>query len=1333
MRTGFSRIAARAGWLIVLGALLCAVAHGGGKERLPVGEFSAVKMKAPTLDGKIEPGEWDRTFFTSGVMTPFGHKLQTSATSFGLGYDEKNIYVLAICHRTTGEWYLKKSVRENDGYSYGDPSIEVWVSPPTMVPETYQSVINTYPAVMDVHNIPSRGYAAQGWRADWKIGVSENEERYIIEAAVPIKDFGFDTIKNGDVWQFLMCRTCHGAKPRAQASWSLTQGFSEIIQHVPVHFHADGVVVQVRGIETIHAGDYRFAIEVAAPEKDGANVDVGIVWHEKVDPQTGEGETKTVSLAKRERKEVVFEGKRQGKGNFTLSVTSKDGGLVYRQSFPYEVSGWKPSTPEEGAPPKELDIRVLYGPINNIMIVRADIINLPARAEVVGGTIRLRDPSKGDKVVAEHDLPGFKEWYSNANFDLEAVDVPVLDFSAAAAQFTPPETDDPKKIDAAKKKFWKELEQAKTKKLKVEVIAKNAAGEELKSASREVDLVRKKFPWQDNNVGITDEVIPPWTPLEVDGGTVKVWNKEFGVNGLGLVEKNRNGEVDRQIRSMKLVALVDGKRVEIKPSKAKVEKHVDAYARMSGGGEGAGLKLTNKAKVEFDGYVLNDLTIAPAGGEAKVEKLFLEVVLPESEATHYCTTAGGWAAAHAKTPEYWSSRMTGSGVLIGDFVPYVWLTNSDRAFLWLADNDKGWFTDDDRSLPTQEIERKDGTVTLRINFFEMPVTLKKPTSLRYAWQTFPSRPLPEGWRTIVCSNRPQLLPSAKNTYFWTEADWAVLWPYYCSPFAWSFEKSKKTFDRLPEGSKHRPCVGSIAHSIGRYMDYERREFERFVVDWGSTPGDRANANVVQCKGTVDFRVWHYREWVRQAGFRGLYVDENYLALEKNFIEGGAYYREDGQLQAGYSYLPLREYFKRFKVMMHQEGMTAPNLWQHISSGSAYHAWFGDIFFEGENVEPTNLEYDYIEVLPAERMRAIGSSACAGGVMTMMCQSQRHRTNWWQKHTHQFVGWVLAHDIMPEQVRWYEPIAQEAGFYKPGVRFLGYWKEENPAAVSEKDCMASTHLVGKRALVWVVNATREDKTLAVAVDWKKLGFDRAKCIALDVETGEEVALSAPGFALPVLQRDFKAVYIIERQKMEPGQTFLATFEDGVDADEAFGNEVIVTRYSKKGDNTKAQIDGRDGKALKLPDGGVELWLHQHVGATEGRIAFSAKVGGKDGGVCHIAVPRTRDPVLPKADGIVVALQKKQVVFGLADKNGRVDKDKRVAADRPGAGWHDFVLAWKDGKTWLEVDGKKMGEVPIQRMPVCDARGPALQESGMFVLGGSNAVEAVDTIRCFSKAE
>jgi len=1295
------------------------------------------------------------------MIAPFEHELQTAETTVALGYDERHFYFLFNCRRTDAEWYLRKAVRENDDYDYGDPSVEIWITPPTLVPETYQNIINTYPAVLDQKMIPTRGYVAQGWKGNWTTAVTESETHYVLEASIPIKDFGFDGVKSGDVWRFLMCRTAHGAKPRAQASWSITQAFSEIPQHPQVHLVDDSAVVQLFNVTSVFSGNYRLPMAIVAPDKAKAEVTLELRWHkEPTFADTDKIIRQAFTLDAGERKPFEFAGavppeamNEKKAGHFTITATQAVGGasvprVIFRQSFPFQVNGWAPSPKPvrpEKAEVKELDFRAMYGPESNVMIVRADIIDLPDRAKVAGGAIRLLDPTQNNKELMGFAMQPFRHCYSSTHFALDKLRIPVADWP---------------RIDAAEAENAKLAKEGKPPKpsptpeplkVLVEVTVKDADGKPLKSESKEVGLLRHRFEWSDNSVGITDKVIPPWPPATWKNGTVGVWNRLLALDGLGLLKKADNGGVD-QVKRMRLVAVSGGKPIEVVPSAPSLVRHVEAQVDVAGTGEGGGIKVEAKTRVEFDGFTLNEWTLS-----GKADKLTLEVVFPEEEATHFCTTAGGWAATHDVTPAYWSSQQTGSGMLLGDFVPYIWLTNSDRAFIWVADNDKGWGTETDRSHPTQEIIRKDGTVTLRVHFIELPTELKQPTTIKWAYQTFPSRPLPPGWRSIICASRKGDLLGARNTYFWfdSQADWAVLWPYYCSPYPWSLEKSKKAFDQFPRNTDHRPMVGSIAHAIARYRDYAGHEFSGYVVDWGETPGDFSNGNTTQGKGPNDFRVWHYQKWVREAGFRGLYVDENYLGLDKNFLTGGAYFKPDGRLQPGYSYLGEREYFKRLKIMFHENGVLAPNLWQHISSGAAYHAWFGDIFFEGENVEPTDLNADYLEVLPAGRLRAIGSAKCAGGVMTMMCQSSRHATVHEPKHTHQFVGWVMAHDVLPEQVPFYNVLAQEARLYEDNVEFFGYWKKGCPVAAKTPDCLASAHVAKPpagskpaggpppRAIVWVVNTARKDQTVDVLVDFGGLGLSRGKTVALNAETGEAVELTRRGFSVPVLQRDFAAVHLIERQLLKADESFYASFDREfvvrpsgriVEADEALGCSMF--------EPTDAPLtQGVKGQALSVGRDGIRLWPRLHLTDAEGRLAFQARLTGKQGLIFSTTPRQARQTVggasVPRDSALAISLDKEGILFERLESKPGAKDGQRVTSrgfetrGRLGLeGWHAFDLAWKGGKATLSVDGQPVGTLDIQSLSTGSGIGVAVAESGKFLFGGrGEAVTAIDDIRCY----
>ena len=1330
----------RLGTLAIVLAAGVAWAAGKGAERLPVGEFTATRFeKAPVIDGKVEPGEWDRAFTTSGLITPFDHGLQESETTMSLGFDNERLYFLFQCRRGNSEWKLWKYARLNDDYSFGEPSVEVWVSPPALVPETYQNILNTYPAVFDNKQIPSRGYTAQGWKGNWSVGTTETATNYIIEASVPIKDFGVEGIKNGDVWRFLLCRNCLGAKPRSQASWSITQGFAEIPQHPSVHLEDDSLTTQLTGISSLLAGKYAFQLALVGPAHKAVDAEVEVRIQKDIAPaEDDKVRTKRVSLKAGERQVLDFTGDvtELKQGNVTFRVAKTDGALVYRQTFPFAVSGWTPqppSRPEKQKPAEELAVTALYGPETKTVFVKADIFDLPGREGVAGGDVKVVDPASG-KTLAAADLRSFKEWYGGAELKLTGVDIPVADFTKLDGYWAGVHAinDSNSVIKAANEKIEAQNKRLKAgeapqpllpklkapdvppataaKTVDVIVTVKDKAGKEIRQNKTAVDLIAYKAQWMDNTVGITDKVIAPWTPVEVKGGEVKVWNRTLSLDGLGLAQQVKHGEVAHLAAPMRLVAVKDGKDIEVKAGAPRVARHVEAEADLTGAAEAAGLAFKARTHVEFDGFVNINLDLAPAGKEpVKLDGLFLEIALPAERATHYCTTAGGWAAIHDVLPDHWVSATVASGMLVGDFVPYVWLTDSDYAFLWFADNDKGWNLDPERKHSAQEIVRRDGKVYLRVNFFAMPTEVSAARTLTWGWQTFPSRPLPAGWRATFCASSAPV-PHTRNTYFWTDADWAVLWPYYCSPFPWSMSKSKTALENAVRDPRHRPCVGSIAHSIGRYRDYDGNQFPGLAVDWGATPGQIGNSDVTASKGPNDFRLWHYQKWVREAGFRGLYVDENYIALEDNFLTGNAYWRPDGLLQRAYNYVGLREYFKRMKIMFAQNNVPAPNLWQHITSGAAYHAWFGDVFFEGENVEPTDLTTDYIEVLPAGRLRAIGSAKCAGGAMTMMCQSMRHQTPWWEKHTHQFLGWVMAHDVLPEQSSLYPNLVEAGHLYSADCTFHPYWKP-SPFTTRTPDCLVSAHTADGRALLWVVNVGRKDAVVEVSV----AGFDAGKVVVVNAETGAPMEFKAGKLTVPVLQRDFVPVLIAPSAE----ETFSAGFDKGVDADYALGCGVLEPAGRPTVGGALALVDdGKGGKAVALEGASIKLRPHLQLGDEAGRVTFRGQVP-----------ERANGPVITLG---VLSVQLKygkepQAILAVEPTARDAGDGVTVTAPAPAAGWHDFAMAWSGGKATLSIDGKAVGEVAIR--PLALAGSAKGNRPAGVLFGGRNSLVALDDIRCY----
>lgn len=65
------------------------------------------------------------------------------------------------------------------------------------------------------------------------------------------------------------------------------------------------------------------------------------------------------------------------------------------------------------------------------------------------------------------------------------------------------------------------------------------------------------------------------------------------------------------------------------------------------------------------------------------------------------------------------------------------------------------------------------------------------------------------------------------------------------------------------------------------------------------------------------------------------------------------------------------------------------------------------------------------------------------------------------------------------------------FGMQGTKMIGYWVESNPVKTSSADVPATIYKKDKSALVSIASWAKEDTTIKLLIDWKKLGIDPAK--------------------------------------------------------------------------------------------------------------------------------------------------------------------------------------------------------------------------------------------------
>jgi hypothetical protein len=1209
----------------------------------------------PAIDGVMKPGEWDRAAACTGFVTAFEGKLARIQSTAWITYDSHYIYVAFRNFRGPEMSFISARARRNDDDAIVyDPANEIWFSPPGSPQTTYQTLFNVYPAVFDSKMIPSVGYTSKSWSGKWEVASRQSADSWTVEARAPISSFGVDRIADGNVWGALFT-TDVIAEPDKFRAWAPGGAFADIPRHGQIEFTNDGPAFQLLNIDSIFGGRPIIDGAVAGPVHSQAEVRISARFGRGVSASVGDSiVTRSVvaGAGSRQTIQIPADLMQAGLRSGFCEISAKTGEKVlYRQVFPFVVDGSvrKPPANISSSPyTQPFGLTASYAPLSKKLVIRVDRYYMQARASVAGGRAQLADPRNG-RTVAQSAIGEFDKDYSEFALDLHDLQVPIetekdwqlLNFQTSgrgAASFPAAE-------------------------YQLRAVLTDKSGNQVAAAAVPVKLQGYQFSWLPNNIGISDQTIAPWTPIHWQNGVVSLWNKTYSLNGAGIANRIVNSGLPQLSGPMTLEALIDGRVVTLSsPAPAAVHQS-PAAIDLEGEARAPNLTVNTKTRVEFDGFVWNSMTVQPT--KANVGQLSLLVTMPAAEGSFFVTTSGGWSSYFGETPDKWDSRESSLPSITGNFVPYTFLTDSERGFTVFADNERGWRLDP--ALPTQELRRQGGVVTLRIHFINKPGPIDHPLTIQYGWMVTPQKPQPSAWRAYVIDYKKYYPQS--TSVFWNEADWNVLWPYYSSPFPHSYEKSRAALN----GTASRGvvgCVGNIAHAIARYSDYQGRHFEALAADWGNTPGNTTNGDIARSRGPNDFDLFHFDRWSKLSGLGCLYFDENYLSEDWNYLTGGAYLLPDGKVQPGYDYLGLREFNKRLRYMFHDNAKPAPNLWEHTTGGQPVYAWMPDVSMEAENVEPTDLSADYIDLLPSSRLRSIGMGRNLGSAPFIMCQANRHGKGEISKIlVHQFVGWVLAHDALPEGVAFWPPLAAELELWRDDVRFLPWWVKGTGIESTVSGVIASAHVRPGSSVLWIVNTNRDDKVASVRIDAQKIGLDPSMPIqAYDAEDGTRYPVADGVLTVSVPKRMWRAVRLSQPRLLGQGLAFVADFEHEVAATEAWGG-----RYPL-GDSLPQPVDGgKTGKGASI-ETRLAFAARHHVSGQQGTISLDVRLGGAN----HAAT----DGALVAIGGLELNVYRGALALRGASIKASREVNRTPVAD---GNWHSVTLAWLGRDVWAYRDG------------------------------------------------
>ena len=448
----------------------------------------------PVIDGTIHDNEW------SGAdrMERFGRSapLSPQQASFWVGGDAQNLYIAVRTETPPNGQILQRAnplPGDTDARPFDDDSIEIYLCPNPTAPAAkqlvYQGIFNAKSAIYDQLFTASGG---QAWRGDWQIKNSVDGDHWDCEIALPWKDVGIIGSPSGKTMALRIGRDWKRSIGSVQTEWSPMGGdYLAESTMARVTWDANAPVVQVLQLQDAPDQSANIDLQITNPTSAAVKVLSQVNLFPQGSEPTQNKETLAVAAGASQKVHVHSPALNDEPITTDIEVAAPDGKTIYyKRNFSWKINRpdtiWNLDTDAA----KRIDTQFAYFPSFNAMHVLVDIANLQQSKEVKSIHLSIRKKGATQNIV-QTTMPPLK----NNSSELRRWDVPALD----------------------------------------------AGDYELVTQLQGVDVkpqvqpfTRQHFAWEGNKLGLSDIVVPPFTPIGVKGNEIDTVLRQHQINGVGL-------------------------------------------------------------------------------------------------------------------------------------------------------------------------------------------------------------------------------------------------------------------------------------------------------------------------------------------------------------------------------------------------------------------------------------------------------------------------------------------------------------------------------------------------------------------------------------------------------------------------------------------------------------------------------------------------------------------------------------------------------------------------------------------------------------------------------
>jgi hypothetical protein len=602
--------------------------------------------------------------------------------------------------------------------------------------------------------------------------------------------------------------------------------------------------------------------------------------------------------------------------------------------------------------------------------------------------------------------------------------------------------------------------------------------------------------WRNAKAGISDQVLPPWTPLVVKQNAkdlqVSCWGREYRFSGNGLASGIATRDEQVLSNPIEISAVVNGKSVKWKNLTASVTSSTPAKIKFTGGSKSDGIQLSVSSYMEYDGLVVSKFTIT-ADKSAKIGKCTLNIPIDPKNAKFLSYLYPGMGSYRGGLDRAPKSMV---------FPYYMWIGDEDRGMCWFSERDMSKRLTD----PKKAVEIQTGTdsVVIKINLLDKAIVLDKPLTFTVGFQATPMKPLPEKWRSFIQDN---------VALVWTTN---TLNKHFGYPEALNPDTFKTEVKRVHDANRlFVPYIGL------QMLSSNTVEYKYFGDEWWSGIKDNTSADVISflppaaiysvCPAAhdwIDVETYHIKQLVETYNMDGLYHDFSWPIFCRNTKHGCP-------PEGGYPILAMRELYRRtYTILKSQPRRTFDASHTGWALVCAPVCSFTDATLNGEEIGLSRGSGNYYKSFWSAD--AAVQANFDGFLTDYMGRQFGPIPVFWRapegnpeynkpKYEQRMLSILLLHDVLTSWGYWQDGYGKMwkvlSDFGIDGAEFISYWNKQKPVTVSSFEPKPTEYSLsapvmvsvynrsGNKTLVVVANTSEVKIHAAINIDAKALGFTK----------------------------------------------------------------------------------------------------------------------------------------------------------------------------------------------------------------------------------------------------